>query len=149
MSDERFLRVGVVYLRLALGTAFLSAVADRFGLWGAFGHGHVAWGDFSHFMGYTAKLSWFLPKAAIPLVAWAATVAEGAAGAMLIGGIAVRPAALTASLLLTLFALAMAVASGIKTPLDYSVFSAAGGAWLLGAVSKPAKPRAYFSDVEV
>lgn len=30
-----------VFLRLALGCSLLSAVADRFGLWGAFGEPHV------------------------------------------------------------------------------------------------------------
>jgi hypothetical protein len=30
-----------VFMRLALGCSFLSAVADRFGLWGAFGEPHV------------------------------------------------------------------------------------------------------------
>jgi hypothetical protein len=31
-----------VFLRFALGLSFLSAVADRFGLWGAFGQRNVA-----------------------------------------------------------------------------------------------------------
>ena len=31
-----------VYLRIALGAAFLSAVADRVGLWGPFGTPNVA-----------------------------------------------------------------------------------------------------------
>jgi hypothetical protein len=39
-----------VFLRLALGFSFLSAVADRFGLWGAYGQPHVAWGDFARFV---------------------------------------------------------------------------------------------------
>jgi hypothetical protein len=42
-----------VFLRAALGFSFLSAVADRFGLWGAYGRSHVAWGDFPHFVVYT------------------------------------------------------------------------------------------------
>ena len=46
-----------VFLRLALGIAFLAAVADRFGLWGSFGQPNVAWGDFSHFVAYTRKLN--------------------------------------------------------------------------------------------
>ena len=45
------------FLRLALGVSFLSAVGDRFGPWGAFGQSNVAWGDFSHFIAYTAKLN--------------------------------------------------------------------------------------------
>jgi hypothetical protein len=43
-------RYAAVFLRGVLGFSFLSAVADRFGLWGAYGRPHVAWGDFSHFM---------------------------------------------------------------------------------------------------
>ena len=34
MNSERLLKIGEWYLRLGLGAAFLSAVADRFGLWG-------------------------------------------------------------------------------------------------------------------
>jgi hypothetical protein len=33
-------------VRLPLAFSFLSAVADRFGLWGPFGTAGVAWGDF-------------------------------------------------------------------------------------------------------
>src|SRR5262249_30584031 len=36
-----------VFLRFALAFSFLNAVADRFGLWGAFGEPHVAWGTFA------------------------------------------------------------------------------------------------------
>jgi len=55
-----------VFLRFALGFSFLSAVADRFGLWGAFGEPHVAWGTFARFVAYTGTLNWFLPRAAVP-----------------------------------------------------------------------------------
>jgi hypothetical protein len=56
-----------VFLRLALGVSFLSAVGDRFGFWGAFGQSGATWGDFSHFIAYTAKLNWFMPSATIPI----------------------------------------------------------------------------------
>jgi len=137
MSEERFVRAAAIYVRLGLGAAFLSAVADRFGLWGAFGHPHVAWGDFGHFIAYTATLNRFLPLAVIPAVAWIATLAELALAVALLTSLYLRPAAFLAGLLLTLFALAMTFAGGVKAPLDYSVFSAAGGAFLLGAVTKP------------
>ncbi len=149
MSDEKLMRIAMLYLRLGLGTAFLSAVADRFGLWGAFGRAGVAWGDFSHFTAYTAKLNWFLPAAMIPAVAWASTIAEAVLGLVLIVGVSVRPAAFTSSVLLTLFALAMAFARSVKAPLDYSVFTAAGGALLLGAACKRPKPYGRLSDAEV
>src|SRR5215813_7743077 len=57
------------FARLALGFSFLSAVADRFGLWGALGAPHIAWGDFAHFITYTATLNWFLPRPMIPALA--------------------------------------------------------------------------------
>lgn len=40
-------RYASVFLRLALGATFLTAVADRFGLWGPAGAANVAWGDSS------------------------------------------------------------------------------------------------------
>jgi hypothetical protein len=38
--------LAVRLLRVALAFSFLSAVADRFGLWGQFGVDGVSWGDF-------------------------------------------------------------------------------------------------------
>ena len=120
-----------IFLRLALGSAFLSAVADRFGLWGIFGQPNVAWGDFSHFVAYTAKLNWFVPPPAIPALAWIATGAELLLGLALVLGLFTRAAALLSGLLLLCFALTMTLALGIKAPLNFSVFSAAAGAFML------------------
>jgi hypothetical protein len=41
MTSGRFTQYASVFLRLALGASFLSAVADRFGLWGSYGKPHV------------------------------------------------------------------------------------------------------------
>jgi uncharacterized membrane protein YphA (DoxX/SURF4 family) len=49
-----------------------------------------------------------------------------------------RVAAGCAAILLSLFALAMATANGIKSPLNYSVFVDAAAAFLLYAVLSPA-----------
>jgi uncharacterized membrane protein YphA (DoxX/SURF4 family) len=125
-----------VVLRLALGFSFLSAVADRLGLWGAYGEPNVAWGGFARFVAYTGQLNWFLPKATIPIVAIAATCLETLLGIMLIVGWQTRTAALSSGVLLLLFALGMTEATGIKAPLDYSVFSAMGGAFLLAACAE-------------
>ena len=119
-----------VYLRLAL--AFLSAVADRFGFWGAYGQPNVAWGNYSRFVNYTARLNWFLPAAMIPGLAIVATVAETLFGILLVLGWKTRITALLSGVLLTTFALTMMTALGVKAPLNFSVFSAAGGALLLG-----------------
>ena len=120
-----------LFVRLAVGISFLSAVADRFGFWGPTGHSHVAWGDFSHFQAYTAKLNWFMPSATIPALAWISTGAEMLLSAALIAGIYTRAAALLSGLLLLLFALSMTFALGLEAPLSASVFSASAGAFLL------------------
>ena len=135
MKNETIRRVGVWYLRLGLGTAFLAAVSDRFGLWGAYGTPHVSWGDFGRFIAYTAQLNWFLPSAVIPTLAWSVTVVETALGVALLLGVYLRPVAYASAALLTTFALAMTVALGVKAPLNFSVFTAAGGALVLGAIS--------------
>ena len=120
-------RVGILYARIALGTAFLSAVADRFGLWGKYG----GWGNFANFTKYTAEVNSFMPASAIPFLAWAATVAETSLGIGLILGLWPRWVALGAALLLGMFGIAMAISFGVKSPMDYSVFSASAGALLL------------------
>ena len=120
-----------VFLRFALGFSFLSAVADRFGLWGVFGEPNVAWGTFARFVAYTEKLNWFLPSAVGPTLAVVATCAETLLGILLVLGWETRITALLSGVLLLLFATTMTGALGVKAPLDASVFSAAGGAFLL------------------
>ena len=129
-------KFGSVFLRFALGISFLSAVADRFGIWGAYGQPNVSWGDYVRFVAYTAKLNWFLPAAMIPTLAMIATAAETILGLLLVLGWKTRIAALLSGLLLISFALTMTLAVGVKAPLNLSVFSAAGGALLLGAGEK-------------
>lgn len=128
--------VSSVVLRLALGFSFLSAVADRFGLWGAYGEPNVAWGNFARFAAYTGQLTWFVPKATVPIMAVAATCAETLLGILLVLGWQTRIAALSSGVLLLLFAVGMTGATGIKAPLDYSVFSAMGGAFLLAGCAE-------------
>jgi putative oxidoreductase len=120
-------RWGVFYARTAVGTAFLSAVGSRFGLW----DGRVDLQHFSSFIHYTAQVLSFLPSAFIPLLAWAATAAETTLGVLLIAGIWLRPVSLAAAILLAVFGTAMAISFGVKSPMDYSVFSASGAAVLL------------------
>jgi putative oxidoreductase len=120
-------RLCILYLRVALGSAFLSAVADRFGLWGKYG----GWGNFANFTLYAAKVNSFMPASTIPFLAWAATIAETLLGILLILGLWPRWVAFASALLLAMFGITMAISFGIKSPLDYSVFSASAGALLL------------------
>lgn len=121
-------------LRMALAFSFFSAVADRFGLWGQFGSG-AAWGDFGRFTAYTAQLLWFLPPSLMSPAAILATVAEVVVAGGLLIGWRLHWWAFAAAALLLSFALAMTGALGVKAPLDYSVWTAAAAAFLLGVVT--------------
>src|SRR5438094_8958693 len=65
-----------LFARFALGASFLSAVADRFGLWGPHGAKNVSWGDFAHFVEYPGALMYLLPSSLTVWFASAATVQE-------------------------------------------------------------------------
>lgn len=136
-SQRRFY---VLLLRWALGTAFLSAVADRFGLWGAFGQPNVAWGDMTHFLAYTARVVSYLPASLVPLVGWLATIAEIVFGIGLLFGPFPRIVALGSAILLLLFALSMSVSLGVKAPLNFSVFTASAAAFLLFDLERQSAP---------
>jgi len=125
-----------IFLRLSLGISFLAAVADRFGLCGSFGQPNVAWGDLAHFVAYTGKLNWFMPSAAIPALAWAATCVEILLGVALVLGAFTRVVAFLSGWVLLLFALSMTFALGLKAPLNFSVFTASAAAFLLATCRK-------------
>jgi thiosulfate dehydrogenase (quinone) large subunit len=122
------------FLRLALGVTFLTAVADRFGLWGQFGAPNVAWGEFARFAQYTGQLNPWAPTAFVPALAWAATTAELVLGLALLLGLFTTWSALLSGILLLLFASGMSMGTGIKSTLNASVFSAAAAAFALAVL---------------
>lgn len=95
---------------------------------------------FAGFIGYTAEVNSFMPAVTIPFLAWAATIAELFLGVALILGLRLRWVAFGSSLLLAIFGTAMAISFGIKSPLDYSVFSASAGALLLALIESKSSP---------
>jgi len=137
MTNERVLQVARILLRFALGITFLVSVADRFGVLGPYGARNVSWGDWKHFVGYVATLNWFVPKALIPALSVLETTIETALGVALLVGVWQRIVAWCSAGLLLSFALTMSIALGIVAPLSYSVFTAFGAAFLLGAVARP------------
>lgn len=120
-------KAGVLYARIALGSAFLSAVAGRFGLW----HGTIDLRYFSNFLEYAREVLAFMPAAGIPYLAWAATVCETSLGILLLLGLWPRWVSLASAGLLAMFATSMAISQGLKSPMDYSVYSASSAAILL------------------
>jgi uncharacterized membrane protein YphA (DoxX/SURF4 family) len=132
-NESKYADYATLLLRVGLGVGFLSAVADRLGLWGAFGQPNVEWGNFSRFLEYTHTLNWYLPAGMILPLGAIATGAEILFGLLLIVGWRTRTAALLSGLLLLTFGVSMTLALGIKAPLNYAVLTGIGGALLLAS----------------
>jgi len=128
---DGFRGLETLFARLALAAGFLSAVADRLGIWGPPGGAGVAWGDFASFTDYAARINPWAPATLMPTVAWTATLAEVALALLLIVGYRTRWAAFGSGVLLLLFALAMTAGTGIKSAFDASVFAASAAGFLL------------------
>jgi uncharacterized membrane protein YphA (DoxX/SURF4 family) len=122
---EKYNYIALLFTRTALAAGFLSAVCSRLNLWGRRSSG---WQDF---VAYTAAVNSFLPKSFAPTLAVISTVLEIGVALTLLIGFEIQWVALSAFILLMLFAIAMTISSGVKEPLDYSVFAAAGAALLL------------------
>jgi putative oxidoreductase len=114
-----------LFLRIALGAGFLSAVLSRLGLWGEYSSG------WESFLTYTEKVNSFLPKRVIPFIAITATILESTLASLLLIGYQTKLAAIGASILTFAFALAMTYSFGLKDPLDYSVFTYSMASFLL------------------
>lgn len=121
-----------LFLRLAISVTMLSAVADRFGMWGE----NSVWGNWKNFVKYTQQLTFFLPESMSNLSAIIATFLEILFPLMLILGFKTKMAALGSGILLLIFALSMTFALGVKAPLDYSVWMGSASAFLLAVQQK-------------
>ena len=62
VKDSKFASYATVLLRIGIGVGFLSAVADRFGLWECLGN-RMSTGGISH---GSHRLNWYLPAGMIP-----------------------------------------------------------------------------------
>lgn len=133
LSSHSQITLASLFLRWALAVTFLSACADRFGIWGPPGASRVAWGDWQNFVNYVAVLNWFVPAALHAALAWTATVAEIVIALGLMSGWQLRKFGFASGVLLLLFALTMTFSVGIKPPLDFSVWTAAAASFLLAA----------------
>lgn len=120
-----------LFLRIALGTSLLSAVADRFGFWGS----NANWGNWQNFVAYTHTLTFYLPDTLTQTAAVTATLLEIAFGTLLIAGYKTRFTATGTGFLLLGFAISMAFSVGIKATLDYSVWVGSAAAFLLSTAN--------------
>lgn len=135
MKNITTLEAGLV-LRIVLAITMLSAVADRFGLWGAPGSNGVAWGNWENFVLYTQTLNSFASKSTAEILGAIATFFEILLSVLLLFGFKTRIAALGTAALMLLFAFAMAISVSVKAPFDYSVLTSAAAALLLSTIGK-------------
>lgn len=137
MKNITILEAGLI-LRIILAITMLSAIADRFGVWGAPGSHQVAWGNWENFIIYTQTLNSFANKATAEILAGIATFFEVLLSLLLLFGFKTRLAALGTTILMFFFAFAMTVSVSIKAPLDYSVWTSCATALLLANIGKTA-----------
>ncbi|WP_339839045.1 DoxX family protein [uncultured Flavobacterium sp.] len=121
-----------LFLRFAIASSFLSAVADRLGYW----HENVSvWGNWKNFLTYTQAINPWFSANLIPMVGLTATIAEVVFAICLLIGFKTELFAKLSGFLLLIFALSMMFSSGIKGAFDYSVLSAAAAAFALSTMS--------------
>ena len=122
-----------LFLRFAISLSFLSAVADRFGMWS---DEVSAWGNWDNFLESTKVINPWFPNSLIPLVAMIATTAEIVFALCLLVGFKTELFAKLSGFLLLIFALSMTFSTGIKGAFDYSVFTASAGAFALSFIKE-------------
>lgn len=130
-KKEMIQKTTKLFLRAAISIGFLSAVADRLGLWSK---DVSAWGNWDSFIEYTQLIIPFVPNSLITPFGFIATAAEVVFAILIIIGFKTELFAKLSGFLLLSFALAMSFSTGLKGVLDYSVFSASAAAFALGAM---------------
>ncbi len=122
-----------LFLRLAISFGFLSAVADRFGMWSK----EVSvWGNWDNFLSYTQMINPWIPNSLISTIGILATAAEIVFAIFLLIGFKTELFAKLSGFLLLVFALSMTFSTGIKGAFDFSVFSASAGAFALSLMKE-------------
>lgn len=124
------IKITKLFLRIAIASAFLSAVADRWGWWGY----HLAWGDWQHFLDYTQSILPWFSSSWISVFAILATVLEIVFAIGLLIGWKTHLFALLSGVLLLSFALMMTFSGGVKSAFDASVFTASAAAFALSTI---------------
>lgn len=133
-TDNARLTKAAFFLRVALATAYLSSVASRFELWPA----SMGGSNWQKFLEYTTELNPWAPPSLVPDLGWAATIAEATLGILLIVGFRERLAGILSCSLLLIFAVSMIVGTGLKSPFDYSVFTASAASLTLALIGRSA-----------
>jgi len=122
-----------LFLRFAIAIGFLSAVADRFGLWNK----EVSvWGNWNDFLEYTQIINPWIPSSMISSIGIIATAAEIVFAVCLIIGFKTELFAKLSGFLILLFALSMTFSTGVKGVFDFSVLTASAGSFALSLIKE-------------
>src|SRR5690606_25670698 len=97
-------RIIKLFLRISIASAFLSAVADRFGMWS---EEVSVWGDWVNFLKYTQFINPWFPTSIISTIGSIVTAVEIILAVFLIVGFKTELAAKLSGYLLLIFALSM------------------------------------------
>lgn len=124
-----------LFVRFAVASAFLSAVADRWGYWGKPRDINVSWGNWGNFLSYSDKLNFFVPEQVGSFLAISATILETVLAILLIIGYRTKISAILSGILLLFFAISMTFSFGIKSTFTYSVWIGASACFLLSNLS--------------
>ena len=127
-------------MRIALSTSFATSLGDRFGLFGKYGTPEVTWGSWAGFVYFTGKLTFWLPSWLRLQAAYVSTGIEVVLCVLLLVPLWTRPVATVAGILLTIYAVSLAGAYGFLASSSYSVWTAAGAAFLLATFAIKARP---------
>lgn len=112
-----------IFIRVSLGLVYLWVVADRLGILGPVGNLGVVWGNFDHFLEYTATLNPWFPRVVSDILGYFVTFLEVVLGVLLVSGIRLKEAALASLAQLLVFLLSMTFSIGFKEAFDYIVFT--------------------------
>jgi uncharacterized membrane protein YphA (DoxX/SURF4 family) len=134
--DTKSGNLAQLFLRVAIAVSFLSAVADRFGYWGAPGSSFVSWGNWQSFVAYTNSVNSFISPSWGKALAGIATFFEILFALLLLVGYRLTLTAKASGFLLSFFALAMTFSFGPKPAMDYSVWTAAAACFLLSSIKE-------------
>ncbi|MGB6986460.1 MAG: hypothetical protein WBD74_10850 [Candidatus Aquilonibacter sp.] len=126
-------------IRMLIGANFIYSIADRFGVLGPYHTVGVSWGSWKNFVYYTHVLNGYLPTAAAPYLAAAATLLEGVLAVCLILGIFPRVTTLTTAALLAVYIITMSATSGFVSQFDFAVLLLATAAFFVACTDSRAK----------
>ena len=125
-----YTKIVKLFLRIAIASGFLSAVADRFGIWS----NHLVWGSWDKFIEYTQVLLPYFGHTFVQITAILATAFEILLAVALLLGWKTEWTAKLSGILLLIFGLTMCFSTGLKSAFDASVFTAAAAAFGLSTI---------------